>query len=350
LNYNIDDGLFLGGGFVSTQHGFRQDPFASQHLFLASVAPKTFSWNFDYKSTYTDVVKNLDLKLNAVIRSPNYTTNFFGIGNETVFDKNIDNVKNVENTIKYYQVRYKFYSFEGFLSKQLGEKITFDFGFHWQGFITQEDYEGDDRSILDFAKSTGDSSIFLFKTYQGLVLKLDIDTRNSKLLTERGLLWSTDLRGYTGLNNASNRFTRLNTDFAFYHTFRLPKKLTFAARFGLGQNYGSYEYYQGQILGGIQQLRGFRKTRFIGDRKAYTNLELRYYFTKIRLAGLPITLGLNGFYDAGRVWVDTENSNTIHQSFGGGIWFAPLNATVLAFEIGNSPEETRFYFRLGFLF
>ncbi len=350
LNYNVDDGLFVGGGFLATKHGFRADPFASQHFFLASVAPKTSSFDFKYKSTYTDVIRNLDLKINAVMQSPNYTSNFFGIGNETVYDQNVNDTTNVENAIDYYRVRYEFYSLEGLLSKKFGDKINFDFGFHWQGFITQQDYEGEDRSILDFAESTGDSSIFSFQTYQGFILKLEIDTRNNKMMPERGILWETDVRAYTGLNNESPRFTRLNTDITFYHTFRLPKKLTFAARFGLGQNYGDYEYFQGQILGGVRQLRGYRKTRFIGDGRAYTNLELRYNLTSIRLLGLPITTGINGFYDAGRVWVDTESSNTIHQGYGGGIWLAPLNATVLAFEIGSSPEETRFYFRLGFLF
>lgn len=349
-NYNIDDGVFLGGGFMATKHGFRKEPFASQHLFLGSIAPKTASFDFQYKSRYTNVIRQLDLKLNATIQSPNYTSNFFGIGNETVFDQNIDETKNVDKAIEYYRVRYKFYSLEGFLSKDFSERINFDFGFHWQAFITEQDYEGEDRFILDYAAFTGDSSIFDFKTYQGLVLKFEIDTRNNRMLPERGLHWTTDLRGYTGLNNASNRFTSLNTTIAFYQTARLPRSLTLAVRAGLGQNYGSYEYYQGQILGGVKSLRGYRKTRFIGDRKAFTNLELRYHLANIRLLGIPSVFGLNGFFDAGRVWAEEEVSNTIHQTIGGGIWFAPLKATVLAFDVGSSPEETRLYFRLGFLF
>ncbi len=350
LNYNIDDGIFIGGGILATKHGFRKDPFKSQHFFLGSVAPKTFSWDFRYRSTYTNVIRKLDFKLNLVAQAPNYTTNFFGLGNETVFDQDIDQVKNVERAIKYYQVRFEHYSAEGLLSKRLGTKINFDFGFHWQGFVTQQDYEGDDRSILDFAEASGDSSIFSWKTYQGLALKLVFDTRNNINFPERGIYWNTDLRGYTGLNNASNRFTRLQTTFSFYHTFRLPTKLTFAARAGLGQNYGSYEYYQGQLLGGVQFLRGYRKTRFIGDRKAFTNVELRYHLARVKSRIIPMTIGLNGFYDAGRVWVEGEVSNKVHQGYGGGIWFAPLNSAVLAFELGQSEEELRFYFRLGYLF
>ena len=188
------------------------------------------------------------------------------------------------------------------------------------------------------------------KTYGGLVLKLIFDTRNNKNLPERGIYWNTDLRGYEGLNNSSREFIRLQTTFSFYHTFLLPTKLTFAARFGAGQNYGTYEYYQGQLLGGVQYLRGYRKTRFIGDRKAFTNIELRYHLARIKSRVIPMTFGLNGFYDAGRVWVDGEVSNTVHQGYGGGIWLAPLNSAVMAFELGNSVEELRFYFRLGYLF
>ena len=350
LNYNVDDGIFIGGGFLATKHGFRKDPFSSQHSFLGSIAPKTFSWDFKYQSTYTHVIRKLDLKINATMQAPNHTSNFFGIGNETVFDKTIHETKNVDNAIEYYRVRYEFYSLEGLLSKKFGEKVNFDFGFHWQGFITQQDYEGEDRSILDYTQITGDSSIFEFKTYQGIVLKLIIDTRDNKVLPENGIFWDTDLRVYTGLNDASNRFTQLNTDLTLFRTLRLPTKLTLGLRVGFGQNFGSYEYYQGQILGGVRHLRGYRKTRFLGDRKVYSNLEARYHLRSSRLFGIPSTMGLNGFYDAGRVWVDGESSDKIHRSFGGGVWFAPLNATVLSFEIGSSPEETRFYFRLGFLF
>ena len=349
FNYNVDDRVFFGAGLLATTHGFRKDPFQSQHFLLGSVAPATQSWDFRYKGVYTGIFRKIDFKLNAVAQSPNYTTNFFGLGNNTVFDRNIDQTVNVSRAIDYYRVRYQHYSIEALLSRRLGEKAEIDAGFHWQAFDTEDDYGVEDRSILDFAQSTGDSSIFEWKTYQGVMVKLLYDSRNSKVLPTRGIVWNVDLRSYVGLNNASNRFARLMTDVTFNHAFFLPNPLAFALRIGGGQNYGSYEYYQAQILSGPTELRGFRKTRFLGDRRAFLNAEVRYPLVTIATRTLPSTLGFNAFYDTGRVWLEGENSNTWHRGFGGGIWIAPLNAAVLAFEVGSG-EETRLFIRLGFMF
>ena len=61
-------------------------------------------------------------------------------------------------------------------------------------------------------------------------------------------------------------------------------------------------------------------------------------------------VGLTGFYDIGRVWLEGENSTTWHRGYGGGLWLAPFYTTVVAFELAGSVEGTRFYIRLGFLF
>ncbi len=351
LNYNVDDGIFIGGGFLATVHGFRKDPYKSQHFLLGTIAPVTASFDFRYRGIFKDVIGKLDLKFNVLAQSPNYTSNFFGQGNDTQFDQNIDEIKNVETAIEYYRVRYKHYSVEGLLSQKLGNIFSMNFGGHWQAFITEDNYESEDRFILDYAENvTQDNSIFDWKTYAGVVFNAELDTRNNKVIPIRGLLWNLDLRGYTGLNNASKEFTRFMSDVSFYFTFKLPTKLTLAARVGGGHNFGESEYYQGQILSGPLHLRGFRKTRFYGDSKVFSNLELRFHAFRIRSSVLPMTLGLNAFYDIGRVRFRGLDSNTWHKGYGGGVWLAPFNATVLAFEIGSSVEETRFYFRLGFLF
>jgi len=140
------------------------------------------------------------------------------------------------------------------------------------------------------------------------------------------------------------------SDITFYHSFYIPNPLVFSLRTGWGRNYGSYEFYQAQILSGPKELRGFRKSRFLGDRRAYANAEVRYPLVTILTRTLPMTLGFNAFYDTGRVWLDGESSNIWHHGYGGGIWVAPLNQAVLTIEIGSSVEETRLYIRLGFLF
>jgi hemolysin activation/secretion protein len=153
-----------------------------------------------------------------------------------------------------------------------------------------------------------------------------------------------------GFDKRAGDFNSLESSLAFYHTFRFPARIVFAARVGAGINSGDYEFYQTQILDGRTELRGYRKTRFYGDSKFYTNLEARIKLLSMRSYLFPATLGLVAFHDLGRVWYTGENSNTWHKGWGGGIWFTPFNLTVISFEAAHSKEGTLGYVRLGFLF
>lgn len=159
---------------------------------------------------------------------------------------------------------------------------------------------------------------------------------------------------------SSNSFGSYNASLSLYQSFRLPAKVTFAFRASGGLNEGNYEIYQAQILSGKTELRGFRKTRFYGDSRLVFNNEVRMKLGDIRSYFLPAGIGINGFYDVGRVWykdasgIDptsaTGKSNVWHQGFGGGIWLTPFNMAVISIEAAHSVEGTLGYFRLGFLF
>jgi hemolysin activation/secretion protein len=141
----------------------------------------------------------------------------------------------------------------------------------------------------------------------------------------------------------------INSEITFFFSLRLPSKLTLATRFGGGHNFGNSEFYQAQVLGGLSNLRGYRKTRFAGDSKFYNNTELRLKLGTFRNRIIPISMGIYGFNDVGRVWYSDEDSNKWHHGLGGGIWLAPLNISVISLDLAHSEEELLFNFRLGFL-
>jgi hypothetical protein len=97
-SFNPDDGIFLGGGFYYQKEGFRKNPFKSRHVVLMSIAPRTNSYNFSYRGDFTDVIGKWGIEVNADVKAPNYVNNFFGLGNETVFDSHID--ENPANHLK----------------------------------------------------------------------------------------------------------------------------------------------------------------------------------------------------------------------------------------------------------
>ena len=142
-----------------------------------------------------------------------------------------------------------------------------------------------------------------------------------------------------GLNSFSGDFTRIDGELALYWSFRYPSRLVWATRFGAGKNWGDYEFFQGQTLGGLDNLRGYRRFRFNGDAVAYNNTEVRIRVFNLKTYILPATVGLLFYNDFGRVWVSDEKSDKWHNSFGTGIWLAPLNQLVATFSVGFNEEE-----------
>jgi outer membrane protein assembly factor BamA len=187
--------------------------------------------------------------------------------------------------------------------------------------------------------------------YGGLKAGFTVDTRNNPLLTTRGLLWRTSLTAYRGLNDQSKSFSQLQSDLSFYASIRLPAILTIATRVGASLNLNdNYEFFQASTLGGLTNLRGFRRTRFAGENAFYHNLDLRMRLFTIKTYLFPAYAGILAFNDVGRVWVDGEKSNVWHHGYGGGLWLSPYNTAVISLLYAVSREDRIPMLRVGFFF
>jgi hypothetical protein len=357
LNYNIDDGVFLGGGFVSISHGFRKIPFKAKHILLGSYAINTSSFNFQYDGTFTDVIGKWSLKIDADIKAPNYVNNFFGWGNQSEFNKNIDDEPGitVDKPIDYYRVRFHEIKLQTQLLRKIGQWGFFKIGPQYQRI--EVEMPDQNRFITEYASTVPDL-LEADKSFGGVTYSWGVDKRNHPFLTTRGVYFEQTSQIMRGFNLPD--FTANNARLSFYHSFRFPAIVTFAIRAGGGINTGEYEFYNAQILDGRTELRGFRKTRFYGDKKVYFNNEVRIKLGSIQSYLFPAHLGILGFYDIGRVWYKNEDgidpsassgkSSVWHKGFGGGFWFTPFNLATVSTEVGHSVEGTLVYLRLGFMF
>lgn len=342
--YNRDDGLLLGLGFTDTRHAWRREPFSTKHVFTATHALATKAWNFRYQGEYTDVIGKTDLVLLARAKAPNNTINFFGLGNETVFDKSGG------KTISYYRARFNMYTAEGLLRTKLGAHFSVSYGPTFNYYALDKD-ENNHRYITNFAHNGLDSaSIFKNKIYSGGKIVATIDTRNNQLIPTRGLLWNTVYSANIGLDKNSYNTHQLTSDMSLYLSFTDPANVVIVTRFGGGKIWGNYEYFQALTAGGVINLRGYRNYRFAGDALAYNNTEIRVKLFELRTYLFPASVGLLAFNDVGRVWKTGETSHVWHDGFGGGIYLAPINALIVTAALGHSTEETIGYFTLGFRF
>lgn len=360
--FNPDDGVFVGAGFVNINNGFRKDPFRSRHIFLASVAPLTNSFNFKYQGKFTEVVGKWDLQINADLKSPNYVNNFFGLGNETVFNDDIEDVPGIEvdESIDYYRYRFEELLLEPSLSRRIGNFASLSIGPAFQRIEMEDPDDDEDRFIYDYANLLDTDLFNEYRSFAGAKWQLQIDHRDHPMFTKRGVSFQLAGRNMAGLNRDATDFSSYETSLSVIHSFRSNSRLVFAVRAGAGLNTGDYAFYQAQVLDGRTELRGYRKTRFYGDRKFYSNFEARLRLLSFRSYLFPATLGVLGFHDLGRVWykdaagidptATTGKSNRWHKGYGGGLWFTPFNLAVLSTEFATSADGNMFYVRLGFLF
>ena len=63
---------------------------------------------------------------------------------------------------------------------------------------------------------------------------------------------------------------------------------------------------------------------------------------------IPDEIGIIGFNDVGRVWLEGENSKRWHHGYGGGVWIAPFSVAVLTAEYEMSKDELSGLFTMRF--
>jgi outer membrane protein assembly factor BamA len=151
-----------------------------------------------------------------------------------------------------------------------------------------------------------------------------------------------------GLNKNSENLTKITTDMQVYAALSEPNKLVATVRLGGGHIFSkNFEYFQALNLGANNFIRGFRKNRFSGSTLAYGSMELRVKLFKSESYILPGDVGVLGFYDIGRVWQRGESSGKWHNSYGGGLYYAPFNLLLVSATYGISDEDQLFNFSLG---
>lgn len=358
VSYNIDDGIFLGPGFSTIAHGFRKKPYSSHHMLQASVAVRTLSFTVKYEGRFPQWIGKWDLEIDADVRSPNFVNNFFGWGNESVYDQNINQQPNIDvpNAIDYYRLRFRDFRGEARLRRRLGQWAYVKAGpiFH-RGEVVKP---SGDRFINVYDATLPESILAIPRTFLGVGYVVGIDRRDNITYTTRGLMLKYTSRWMNGLD--APNYTSHNASLTIYQSFRLPAKVTYVFNAGGGFNTGTYQLFQAQALDGKTDVRGFRKTRFYGDSKAYFNNEMRVRLGNLRTFLFPASFGVHAFYDVGRVWYKDANgvdpsaptgtSDVWHHGYGGGIWLIPYEMTTIVSEVGHSAEGTLFYLRLGFNF
>ena len=329
---NKDDGFLLGLGFrYIGRDGFRASPYSQIQELLISHSFATKAFDIKYKGEWIHALGNADILLQANAKAPNNTINFFGLGNESLFDKTGDYVR-------YYRTRFNTYLLDPALRWRSAKGLSFSIGPSFQYYhFNPQDNAGRFINNTSLIHSYDSLTVAKDKLHAGITAILINDRRNNKLLPTEGSYVNLKVQSYAGLNDYSKGYTQITGEASFYVHFA-DTVITLADRVGGGATFGNAAFYQSLFLGGQGNLLGYRQYRFAGQEMVFNNLEARVKLFSIASYVLPGELGLTGFFDTGRVWVDGESSDKWHTGTGGGIYFMPAGLTLIQVIAGHSTE------------
>ncbi len=346
--FNRDDGLFLGAGFIYTKEGWRKDPFAQKHQLSGNVALATGAVNLNYSGIFTDAVGSWDLLADLSLQQPFSVSNFFGFGNESAFDFEGEGLAaGFDDPIDFYRIRYnRSNTFIG-LGQSLGVSGQLSFGAQHLSF--QLDEGAENKFITEPGSGVDPAGLDDNFQFLGIKAELSMDTRDNKMIPSKGVRSSLSFTKYYGLNDESEDFTKMSGDFGLYLPLYPPKKIVLASQVGVEHLVGEPRFFNASAIG-MKQVRGYRRNRFAGNTAFYNAIDLRIHLFNTRTYFLPMGVGIVGFHDIGRVWYNGENSNEWHTSKGFGVWLAPLNRVLATFHLAFSEEETMPLVTFGYQF
>ncbi|WP_373056126.1 metallophosphoesterase [Zunongwangia sp. H14] len=339
FGYNPDQGFKIGMETVYSIYGFKRNPFTSSHTLGGGIYFATGGFDLYYEGEFANIIGNYNLQVGAHFTSPNYATNFFGFGNETI---NYEDERDMDyNRVRISRIGTDF----GFVNST-------PFGSYFAWMANFEAVEVDatpDRFVTENYQE--DANFFDRKYFGGLDAMYKYESYDNRLNPTRGMRFVLNLGGKINTAETDQYFGYFKPYLGFFNALTRNRKLVLKTHVQVHMNIGDdYEFYQAAQLGGDSGLRGYRQERFTGKTAFATGGDLRYGFDQFKTGFLPFQIGVFGGYDLGRVWNDFEDSSLWHDSYGGGVWINSADAVNGTFSLFSGSEGARFSFGLDFRF
>ena len=321
IGYRESDGVILGFGPSTTDYGFRRVPYEWKVDVRGMVAPQTldFGVSFIADRHFVNSPWGIGIAAHATQLEAN---RFYGFGNNTPRISRSRSLVPYDEVLIRPQVTYA-----------AGQNTLITFGPEAR-YVHHTKEEGSELT----ADILGD-----FGEVGGRVQVLsDFATRTA--VNQRGATIELSASAYPAVWDATDAFGDATAIGRLYVPLG---QSTVAFRAGAKRAWGTFPLHHAAFVGGSSTLRGYSWNRYAGDAAAFGSAELRVPLARVTLFTRG-HLGIIGFTDAGRVWVDGNSEGGLHTSYGGGLWFGSLGQALSATYAQG--EQGRFYISYGLPF
>ncbi|MDO1500394.1 metallophosphatase [Winogradskyella maritima] len=341
VGFDPDAGLNFGIKNTYTRYDLLRNPFSSQHNLGFFYYGATQGTEFTYYGEFAHVFYNWNLGLDARVTSANFAVNFFGIGNDTQYDGDTDDLDFNRVKISQWHVQ-----------PSLIYKTDGNVDAHIAGRIEAHDVQDDDNGFAEQFFDANDD-VFERQIYVGGEVGINFNNKESLLAIPRRGIELGVVAGYKQNTDSDfgNKFGYVTPTASFIYPIHDSGLATIATKVQADFRFGDdYEFYHAVTVGGNNSLRGFRNDRFLGKSSFFQTTDLRLCLAEVRTGFVPLRLGVTGGYDLGRVWTDNDNSDQWHSSYGGSFYVNGFQALTLNIGYYTSSEDDRIIFTAGFRF
>ena len=316
LIFNPDDGF--GAGFMLNAKTFGYDNFK----FKTAYSIKAFATSKGSKAFAFSAKRNIDRTNLYATSKIEYGTffpfySFYGIGNNSTLNDSVNNLglykARYAGAILFFGSEYQFYEHSSFEFNAKSELLK-------KGHA--------DESYFDYTPSPSLEPTIA----HGIELKLDLDFRDSKTFTTKGIRLTL---ANESMVNGSTTFGKSGAELSYYGTSKIGIPITLGIKVGLERTYGKIiPFYHLANLGQGNNLRGFAQNRFSGNGSNYLNTDMRFHLGKIKSGFLPMYFGIILFGDVGQI-VERDALTDVkwHKGYGGGVYLTPINKDFISLKI-----------------
>jgi hypothetical protein len=327
LNFNTDEGFIFGGASFFTRYGFRYSKFKYRLTMNGTYSTKTRGYFFKFTSDFNGLIKNTGVGFYGELSGAKFS-NFYGMGNETTLDKDLQRNN-------YYRVEQNKAQVGQLFSFRLADGVSFNIGgtFKNISIVNNINTLVGDR----FSAQTGRVN------YLGFNSALEYEEFVPGF-SPRNTYGRLSVTHFPDIFKTGYKFTKTKFEFSRILLRDFMKRSFFTFEVKGEKIFGNFPFYESALLGGSTGLRGFSKDRFSGDASLSGKLDADIYLFSTEIL-LPADVSMLIISDAGRVFNKGERSNKVHFSYGGGLNFGYFKRLFNLQVLGaNSVEGAKFYF------
>lgn len=328
-SYGSDIGPLIGGGAQLETFGFRKRPSAGRVDFRGGVAPQIGKWRVEISGRANTENSPLFVTFGTRVSRLD-VIHYYGLGNDAVRAGDRD-FHRVDQTAA---------------AAQLGLGASIGSGWELTAGVVVE--------RLSTRDGVGRFYGTLGPVYGGgrfvqasAVTHLRADPLAGSERTAHRIRLDVGTELFPALFGAERGFGKLAAEVSALLAPSPSPRASLALRASGEEVWGRFPWHEAAFLGGAGSLTGWDEQRFAGDVAVSGSAELRVRLWRPRIV-VPVSLGVFGFTDAGRVYLDGASPGGWHTSVGGGVWLRPvLQPYIVRAGVGSGAEATKIFVTLG---